>query len=405
MFPLDNGKNGYTWSDNWIHPYESAWNIGEKLYAANVSKELYNRIINVSQNGIKMNYSSKLLSYLKGPVKSDFFEPFLQSSQVILNQLFDKEYYTLSQTRYCPECAKLGYHSVIHQLSFMDKCFIHNQKLVFLCDCEYSSALVWKCKEHLPFSCVKCGAKMPYPEVSDGIMNKWKNEIIFSKLVPSLEIKQIYTVDVMYDNSSRRGTLSSIQRDVLKRVLFEESIERFPKPLLICNQNKYDKHLSFLAKEIQNYIIEKYGEEKCKEQFYLLERYVNADSYSKFQFDIIAAFYLMGELLKESYLDRIYPVQFGGMTAKNDYYNNILLLSVNKLFLHHKKQTKYNIYEIINYIYKEYAIIRYSEIRNALTSSEATDYPIYGYHIPVGSNKVYPVYIIIETKDELLRLY
>lgn len=415
MFPLDNGKNGYTWSDDWIHPYESAWNIGEKLYAANVSKELYNRIINVSQNGIKMNYSSKLLSYLKGPVKSDFFDPFLQSSKVIMNQLFDKEYYTLSQARYCPECAKLGYHSVIHQLSFMDKCFIHKQKLVFLCDCEYSSALVWKRANHLPFSCGKCGAKMPYPEVSDGIINKWQTQICFNKFETSKEIKAVYTVDIIYDcDSSKRGTLSSVQCDILKKVLFGEKISYFPKPILIDNPIEFNKQLPFFAKEIQKYIIEKYGEDKCKEQFYLLKRHIDPVSYSKFDFNIIPAFYLIGELLKEHYLDRIYPVRIGGMCVENDYYDNIILRSPNKFlnYYHleyvsdsHIGRISCKTCKLVNYIYKKYAIIRYNEIRNTLISSEATDYPINGYHIPIGSNNIYPIFIIILIRDGTLLLY
>ena len=36
MYPLDNGKAGYTWNEEWNLPYESLWGRIEKFRAVNV---------------------------------------------------------------------------------------------------------------------------------------------------------------------------------------------------------------------------------------------------------------------------------------------------------------------------------------------------------------------------------
>lgn len=414
MSLLDNGKMKYAWNDEWVNPYESAWNIGEKIYASNISARIYNELMGVTTSGIKINYNSNCLLYSKGIIKSAFIPRFMQDGTSFFKAFKGNSYYFSTKLRYCPECAKHGYHSIFHQLIYLDRCIIHNDTLLNLCDCNDSGIISGKRKLHIPFSCKNCGAHMPYPEVADGIINKWHNTNQF-KILPSVEVKNIYTVDVFIGEITiQRERLTSKQLEVLQNITMGKSLNEFPTPELVEDIDSINTPLLFLANEIQDHIIEKYGKEYCEEQFYLLRRYRSASAYEYFDFTIIAAFYLMGELLCESNLDRIYPVNFNVLPFEFDNYYTGLLEGIQRYFLRDKNchipqcyldRIKYKTYKVVNRIYKAYATERYHEIKRALINSSPMNYPLNSNYIPFEADSNYSIYLILETNAGKLYLY
>lgn len=412
----------YIWNDNWINPYESAWNIGEKIFAANVSANIYNQMMGVSVTGISINYSKDGLLYSRGPFNSSFVPYFMQDGVDFFDIFSSESYYLSKKIRYCPECAKYGYHSIFHQLIYMDKCIIHNRKLHYLCTCNNSGIIEWKTNRHnSPFSCRMCCKVLPYPEVAEGIVNKWSNAKRLNKVKPSSEIKHIYTVDLIYmmDNHDiDRRRLTDKQLNLLLNITKGVKIDSLPKPILISDINMADEHLLFLAEKIQDYLVTNYGVSYCKKQFCLLGRYMSKESYSNFDFDIIAAFYLMGELLCKNHLDRIYPVNFLGIPDWFDSSYNELLDCIDKCFLrkinmeiprytaaNSFERKNYRTYAIVNYMYKIYATIRYKEIKEHLINSSEDNYPVNPNNITIKAENKYPIFIILEMCNGKLLLY
>ena len=84
-----------TWKDSFALPYETSWSIRQK-------------------KGYIDGYS----------VTNNRFKEIFQTSE--LNSPDDHSLYMGHiGIRYCPECVKHGYISIMHQYSFLDECFIH----------------------------------------------------------------------------------------------------------------------------------------------------------------------------------------------------------------------------------------------------------------------------------------
>jgi len=128
--------NGYLWKKNWCWPYESAWSILEKFkYANAISNDSLRKIISLRTSTSTMIFTQKLYVYRQSQFSEDDFLEYFQISPTHFdtlnvfkgndfNQLFRKELY------YCPTCIRLGYHSFLHQLSFVDLCPFHQDPLL-----------------------------------------------------------------------------------------------------------------------------------------------------------------------------------------------------------------------------------------------------------------------------------
>jgi len=73
-------------------------------------------------------------------------------------QLLDLEHFSAESLRYCPRCIGRGFHAVYFQFLFIEKCPIHNARLVERCK-NCSSRIPYSCPQRalLGFSCPKCG--------------------------------------------------------------------------------------------------------------------------------------------------------------------------------------------------------------------------------------------------------
>ena len=417
MFHLDDKVQSYTCDINWFNKYESAWNIAEKIYAVNVSHNLYNKLMGITLNGKKCNYQPTLLAYTKGSFKTTTCEIFNYISYEIpiINKFTDFRYYVSKKIRFCPVCSQYGYHSFMHQLTFMDKCFIHNRRLKYLCECDESYIIAWKRPSSEPFTCIHCKKRIPYPEIANGIISKWSNYIMFNYFDTSIlnMIKNVFIVDIKYVTSCYDSVslLSMTQKEVLRKIMMGERFESFPEPRYEDNMFEDVYSLHFVAKEIEDYLLDNFDFLMCKQQYYSIERYVNKDTYTQFNFDIISGYYLMGELLGRYKLDRLYPVEFGKIGAQSDYYYNEIFRCINSQFLSKIGKgiafspsiNDYKTYRIVNYMYDKWVTERYNEIKKCLVKATPTNYPTNPTSIDYDCN--YSPFLIIVLSDNSMLLY
>lgn len=372
----------------------------------------------VASNGIKTNFYNNAMAYYKGTLKSEFIPQFMKESSDYFSLYSAPEYYISHEIRYCPDCAtQYGYHSVFHQLSFMDTCFIHNKPLQYLCNCNENGVIDWKTNDCKAFSCKKCNNQLPYPQVSDCIIKKWQSNYFkpADYIKSHHEIKKIYTVDLIHrGNSSFKGKITDKQKRVLQQITYGEEIAALAEPEFTDNITNAKVPLTFMAKEIQNYINNTYNPEKCEEQFYLLQRYISRTHYNSFDFEIIAAYYMVGDLICEGNLDRIYRTEEMLLAAKYDSFYNPILDCIQYNFLKYLDinlpmtyldELNYKTFVLVNYMYKLYTKIRYEEIKMQLTNSKEDDYPLNSHSISIKDTSNYPIFLILELYDGRLLLY
>lgn len=426
MFPIDNKMpNNIVWNENWINPYESAWNIGEKLYSANVSNDIYNSVLNTSKGGSRFNYIYKNVIYSLGPLSSEFLDSYTQYSSELISILENPTLFILKELRYCPCCAKDGYHSILHQIIFFKQCYIHNtQDLINLCNCKNNYCIFRKKYDiEPPFACKRCGKQIPFPSVIEGINNKWnnnnlKNKILNKSIHYNKNVNKIFTIDIFHSikyYEEQKSNFTNKQLLVLRMIYNNEKIVNLPKPILSEDINNKHNQLLFLSYEIQMYLKNNYSRYICEKQYDLIYRHYNEESFKKYIKEIVAAYYLMGELLGIANIDRIYPVNFFRLQEEYDSGYNIFLNSINSNFLTkslinnsiqhvYYNCIKYRTYNITNYIYKSYVTIRYKEILDRLKNSTVEDYPLNAYQIKHNIQN-YQNYLIILLDDGKLLLY
>lgn len=173
-------KKKYAWNEKWIHEYESAWSILEKFKAANVfTTPDLNKIVKLSNSpsiNPKLYYNSSQFIYHYRSYDDRYLETLLPDYN--LDKFHGLESVTNHKIRFCKKCIANGYHSVYHQLDFLDYCFIHKDtKLEYLCDCSISYVIKNKNREVQPFQCV-CGKRLNVPETTKGILGLWEKPII-----------------------------------------------------------------------------------------------------------------------------------------------------------------------------------------------------------------------------------
>lgn len=417
MFPLDNGNMRYTWKNEWIRPYESAWNIGEKIFATNISDNIYNDLMGIAANGTKIYFQPDKVTYSKGRLNSNFISQCMQKSKEQFSVFYNLNYFVSTRIRYCSECASYGYHSVFHQMLFMDKCFIHGKKLKYLCSCDNNAVISRRSKTNKAFSCKICNREMPYVDVAEGILGKWYCDVLgpIKSVSYSKEVKKIYCIDIINrTDHNMRGVMTNEQKIVLQQIISGGSLSALPKPMCIDDVSRDNQSLLFMTKEIQKYIIKNYDTNLCKKQFFLLGRYSLKENKNDFDFNIASAYYLMADLLCENYIDRIYPAQFMALSEKYDNVYNPIFDCIRANFLSglekykpmtHLDQLNYKTYRIVNYMYKSYCTCRYNEIKNYLMLSNPIGYPVCSYNIPIKQRSNYPVFIVVELTNGKLLLY
>lgn len=133
----------WTWQNNWIWEGESIWCSIEKFrYSNELTNSEFCRYINATprQNFINDYYSLCISNY---SLKKDIIikllnkDIFSDTENVLKNNfisnIFPLEKCIVRDWRFCPECIKLGYHSIFHQLNLYDKCIFHHIDLETHC--------------------------------------------------------------------------------------------------------------------------------------------------------------------------------------------------------------------------------------------------------------------------------
>ncbi|MBK5261039.1 MAG: hypothetical protein JJE17_00520 [Peptostreptococcaceae bacterium] len=150
------------WNNCIIQPYETFHSIASKICFLNFCAP-YDLNIDMTDN---FQVSSKrftepwknLYSILGDKTISD-----VKMSQdvfwgIFMNSLkYNTENLLCNEFKVCPKCIETGYHSLLHQLTFMDKCFIHGIKLVTECPKCHSKSFEWiKDISSRAYTCRKC---------------------------------------------------------------------------------------------------------------------------------------------------------------------------------------------------------------------------------------------------------
>lgn len=133
-------KTMLTWNEEWITPYESIWSILNKIMLANnisvmgICKLLV--VDNLSDKNYKKEANSLLFHQFNSKKTIQFLgfdlSLYQKSLTAALLGTIDSDSVNLSSYlyknfTYCPLCLKIGHHSILHQLSFLNFCPYHIQ--------------------------------------------------------------------------------------------------------------------------------------------------------------------------------------------------------------------------------------------------------------------------------------
>lgn len=145
----------YVWKSDWIWAYESIWGIIEKFkYANSLCNSDISKLVRAkTPRSTFYIYSSMYASnntiertLLAELVRNDIFSTTANQLKELMGPLYntcDIRKYMNEKWRYCPECIKIGYHSMYHQLSFLDRCIFHDIELKTECpSCQKKSSYV-----------------------------------------------------------------------------------------------------------------------------------------------------------------------------------------------------------------------------------------------------------------------
>jgi hypothetical protein len=201
FYPEVNIKYNYpnfSWNKAWLWPYESAWGIFEKFKLANAAQDkdilglmgsvnVRNKVkkfyTNQDRNLIHLNnFDSDILSSILG---TNIKELILKNNNAIISILprFDKDdIYFKKNVCFCPDCIEYGYHSIFHQVNFIQSCPFHSTILINECpDCKRQISYILSDKyTSSPFVC-QCGHSYINIKLFKDYIRSWT-------MVPELKI-------------------------------------------------------------------------------------------------------------------------------------------------------------------------------------------------------------------------
>lgn len=145
----DKNMKNFTWNSTWILPYESGWSIFEKFKQANVinSRELLKEFGTSSVVKLKgdiigrrrrdlLNLEGFNHQYLEKTLGVDIYKHtqyYLMNMVGMFSSKTKFRYLIREVFTYCTECLRRGYHSLLHQFQFVDRCPYHMSELNNIC--------------------------------------------------------------------------------------------------------------------------------------------------------------------------------------------------------------------------------------------------------------------------------
>ena len=323
-----------------------------------------------------------------------------------------------NRLRYCPICMKSGYHSFLHQLYFLDECFIHQKTpLLYRCSCINTYILKRKrIADVTAFQCEQCDKKIAVaPSMSDGILEFWRKDNICKRLRRINKYKKINIVDVLLlyqekGNSFHRYTeFSTTQKAVLKDLILTGKTKQTPR-LFIVRDLAESTHKIVMSEALNQYILNKYEHNVILKHFWhISDRYCRYEI-GEHNIELLSIFFLIKELQCKSYVDQL---NYG---LRRDLDGNIkrIFLSDNEysdaIFLIQRISFQLGIdiddyIELYNFILMEFTLARYKHIYSCFRDNHPSEYPCTSAASVSYNNWNYPVYIIVKNKEDEILLY
>ena len=181
-------------------------------------------------------------------------------------------------------------------------------------------------------------------------------------------------------------------------------------PIISVTGNDADYPIKSYQERILIDLHNKYGFEYCKNQYSYIKRWISHDNYNNVDYEVIAYFYLINDLLLKKYVDKIYPNKYGITGTEYDSewcdflqiasnWNN---LDKGHAMWRHNMPNRDN--KVFNYIYEDLLKSRYQDILNYIKENPVDSYEICDLLIPY-TESFYPTYLIIEYENGDIEIY
>ncbi len=408
----------YTWKSSWSLPYESICGRMEKLRVINsLQPTQFERVVKINNSNRRIIFSKELLIYRKGTVKimryndslfnvnSSLFDDFAS-----FDGIFD------DRLRYCPECMKRGYHSFMHQLVFLDHCFIHkNTVLKYRCDCFDTYILNRKNVNVKIFQCEYCGKKIDeVPPVTTGILNSWWSDEKAEFNRKRSRYTKIYIADFLYTCWKNDGRfrphkkLSVTQKQVLYDIFINGVTKLKPRYAIRISDNNKKPHKIIMSELLNQYISDKYDKTTVLNHYGHIASRNCGYEVGNYDIKLLSIFFIIRELQNKRYIDQInysYDIGvYGGLTRRYTSDEGFIIDFIEDTYYNMNMKVD-KCQELYNMMLEEYTRIRYDHIYSCFKNNYPESYPnVSGKEISY-KNWHYPVYLFVQTQGNEILVY
>jgi len=244
----------------------------------------------------------------------------------------------------------------------------------------------------------KCGKSLDNPQIVDAITELWIKPISFPK-VNHQNMTSIKIIDYYNFREKRINNVTTKLNENLQMVLKDLFFNGFSSVLpaiKLKNENYVDVE-AFFAKQINEFIINKYGIQECKRNYFLPEGYgyikVTDEIKENYNLELIAYYFLMTELLGKDRIDLLY------------HYDDIFVFSNNKDSSSYRDFIRSEMNHICNgitdYIYKKLIYHRHAQIKNFMLDNEII--PETGFIVEFTDD--FPTFVMVSDQDGYIYLY
>lgn len=413
MYPLDNGKQNYTWKESWNLPCESLWGRIEKFRCANVLDGSHlNKFVSIGSQ-TDTHFSGKHLIYhmnsYKVQIERDFFliDNSIHKKFIGISGLFEH------RIRYCPECMKNGYHSFLHQLTIMDNCFIHeNSKLQYRCECPNTYVVKKRNLNAEIYQCDTCNKKIPESSsVYDGITNMWHSPLIQSVSLPSYDGVEVCIFDFSYLHSAIFIKLDDFKKQVLQELILKGSTAQKPR-YVVQRQVSFEmqSHTIAMSHLLNQYLSERFDYNTIMKHIgHISSRFQKYDI-EHYDIEILTILYIIKELQLTDSIDLLpYKNTWGRQSIDNLFeQDNRYTPIVEDIMFNVFRLLKIRLEEyadVYNIILKEWTETRYRHIYSCFQNNTPEPYPCLGTAQVSYKNWKYPTYILQKKMDGSILIY
>ncbi|MBP1991192.1 TniQ family protein [Paenibacillus eucommiae] len=246
------------WNNEWTQPYESMWSILNKLMASNriEARDAFFKLCRDNLKGKQMiglsNRSLLLLGGLDANVitKSFGYDLIKENQQYMMNIMSwlpegHRNNYFDNNLRWCNDCLRDGFHSLLHQFKLINYCPIHEKLLQSICI---------NCEKQLQFAFLlekkkNCECNLQHMNLNRDI-TCWKFTDYHLNLLPWLGVKNIDKINYFINFETARDL-----KDILSCILISLGCEADLK-------DNYHLNFSKMAPYIHNLKLKK---EQCND--------------------------------------------------------------------------------------------------------------------------------------------